>query len=236
MALVLSNILSGKTDKHVTSDPRIGTAVHQRAVFPLLSLQKEAAKVGFDLKIVSAFRAYERQVTIWNEKVRAQRTVLDYDGRSVIDQSTLSREDLLWAILRWSSIPGTSRHHWGTEIDVYDAKALPDVNQLKLIPSESEEGGPMAPLHKWLDELIEKKRAFGFFRPYECDRGGISPEKWHLSYTPQAYLYDESYTYDFFIQTIEQSEVELKDLILKYQDKIFNNYVKNICPYPNPDA
>ena len=28
--------------------------------------------------------------------------------------------------------------------------------------------------------------AFGFFRPYTTDRGGVAPEPWHLSYAPVA--------------------------------------------------
>ncbi|MBF0314128.1 MAG: M15 family metallopeptidase [Oligoflexia bacterium] len=237
MTPILSYVLTGKTNEHITLDSRIGVPIHTRAIFPFLSLQKEAMKVGFDLRIASGFRDYDRQMLLWNEKAQGKREILDYGGQRALDygELTLNREDLLFALLRWSSVPGASRHHWGTEVDVYDYNAInsPTSEKLKLVPSEVEGGGPMASLHIWLDEMIDAKKAFGFFRPYEQDRGGVAMEKWHLSYTPQSYLYDESYNYDFFIQTIEESDIELKDLILQNGKKIFNDYMKNICPYPN---
>lgn len=236
MTPVLSNVLTGKTKEHIIVDSRIGVPVHTRVIFPFLSLQKEAQKAGFDLKIASSFRDYDRQLVIWNEKAQGKREILDHEGKSPLDYNKLSKEELLWSILRWSSVPGASRHHWGTEIDIFDQNALinsPNGEKLRLVPSEVEGSGPMAALHIFLDELIDSKRAFGFFRPYEQDRGGVALEKWHLSYTPQSYLYDESYSYDFFLQHIEQSDMELKDLVLKNSEKIFEKYLKNICPYPN---
>ncbi|MBF0206951.1 MAG: M15 family metallopeptidase [Oligoflexia bacterium] len=235
MIPVLSNVLTGKTNEHVIIDSRIGVPLHTRAVFPFLSLQKEAQKSGFDLRVASAFRAYDRQLVIWNEKAQGKRDILNYSGGSTLDYNQLNREEVLWAMLRWSSVPGASRHHWGTEVDIYDYNALnsPSSEALKLIPAEVEGEGSMAALHRWLDKLIDAKKAFGFFRPYEMDRGGVALEKWHLSYTPQSFLYDESYTYDFFVEQIEQSDIELKDVILQHSEKIFQTYMKNICPYPN---
>jgi len=40
------------------------------------------------------------------------------------------------AILHWSALPGASRHHWGTEIDVIDRAALADGRKAQLIPAE----------------------------------------------------------------------------------------------------
>ena len=50
------------------------------------------------------------------------------------------------------AIPGTSRHHWGTDLDVYDAAALPADYRLELSPAEVAPGGLFDSLHRWLDE------------------------------------------------------------------------------------
>jgi hypothetical protein len=76
------------------------------------------------------------------------------------------------AILWWSALPGTSRHHWGTDFDVLDAAAMPAGYKLQVIPAEYLEGGPFHRLTTWLDAHMG---AFGFFRPYTTDRGGVAP-------------------------------------------------------------
>ncbi|NIM47861.1 MAG: D-alanyl-D-alanine carboxypeptidase family protein, partial [Gemmatimonadales bacterium] len=86
--------------------------------------------------------------------------------------------------LRWSALPGASRHHWGTDLDVYDLAARPEGYEVELIPEEVDAGGMFGPLHEWLDGRIAADAAFGFFRPYERDRQGVAPERWHLSYAP----------------------------------------------------
>jgi len=92
----------------------------------------------------------------------------------------------LRAILRYSAIPGTSRHHWGTDLDVYDAAAVAPDYSLELSPREVAPGGVFDGLHQWLDRRMAVGESRGFYRPYALDRGGIAPERWHLSYAPLA--------------------------------------------------
>ena len=104
---------------------------------------------------------------------------------------TLQREnmgDLQWleAIMRFSALPGTSRHHWGTDVDIWDAAAAPANYRPALEPSEYGEGGVFAEMTRWLDELINADDAEGFYKPYDIDRGGVAPEAWHISYRPVA--------------------------------------------------
>ena len=48
------------------------------------------------------------------------------------------------AILPWSALPGASRHHWGTDVDLIDRKATPPGYRVQLTPEEFEPGGPFA--------------------------------------------------------------------------------------------
>jgi len=52
-----------------------------------------------------------RQAEIWNAKAAGLRPVLDANEQP-IDTGTLSERELVFAILRWSALPGASRHHW----------------------------------------------------------------------------------------------------------------------------
>ncbi len=147
------------------------------------ALQTDARHAGFELAIASSFRSFSRQLAIWNGKASGDRPVHDDEGRPVVI-STLPPAQQLQAILRYSALPGTSRHHWGTDLDVYDAAAVAPEYQVQLSVQEVSAGGVFDPLHRWLDARIAAGESHGFYRPYANDRGGVAPERWHLSYAP----------------------------------------------------
>jgi LAS superfamily LD-carboxypeptidase LdcB len=195
-------------------------------VGPFLRLQGEAREAGFELRILSGFRDFERQLSIWNRKATGKLAVLDGDAVP-LDIERLNERELTYAILRWSALPGASRHHWGTDLDVYDEAARPEGYEVELIPEEVEAGGMFAPLHEWLDERITAGTAFGFFRPYEFDRGGVAPERWHLSCAPAAAMYERQLTTDVLRETVQQAEIELKEVVLQDLDEIYERFVIN---------
>lgn len=164
-----------------------GQRMQAEAAAAFEALRCDAAAAGFELAIASSYRSFERQCLIWNGKVRGERTVHDDTG-SPIDIAQMTPQQLLHAILRFSALPGTSRHHWGTDIDVYDAAALPQGYALQLNPAEVAPGGMFDALHCWLDQRMAAGESRGFYRPYATDTGGVAPERWHLSYAPLASL------------------------------------------------
>jgi LAS superfamily LD-carboxypeptidase LdcB len=147
------------------------------------ALQSDARNAGFELSIASSFRPFYRQLAIWNGKATGTRPIHDDQGHP-ISIERLSRTELLHAILRYSAMPGASRHHWGTDLDVYDSAAVPSEYLLQLSPDEVATGGVFDRLHCWLDARLATGESHGFFRPYGKDRGGVAPERWHLSYAP----------------------------------------------------
>jgi len=146
-------------------------------------LQGEAAMAGFDLAIASSFRSFERQQLIWNGKASGQRPI-HTDTGELLESGELSAGQLLHAILRFSALPGTSRHHWGSDVDIYDRAAVEPGYCVQLTPAEVAPGGAFDPLHSWLDERMAADESLGFFRPYARDTGGVAPERWHLSFAP----------------------------------------------------
>ncbi|MFT7289168.1 MAG: LAS superfamily LD-carboxypeptidase LdcB [Halieaceae bacterium] len=148
-------------------------------------LASAGAEEGFELVMASAYRSFERQLHIWNGKLRGERPVLDQRDQP-LSLSGMSPAAQVAAVLRFSALPGASRHHWGTDIDVFDAAAVSPDYRVQLCAAEVCEGGVFDPLHCWLDRCIARGESFGFYRPYDRDRGGVAPERWHLSYAPLA--------------------------------------------------
>ena len=222
----------GQADDHLCSATHaqtLGAALHNEAVEPFLKLRDAAAAEGFDLAILDGFRSFDQQLSIWNRKASGQRAVLDSDARP-IDIATLSDEQLVFAILRWSALPGASRHHWGTDLDVYDLATTPPGYTVELIPAEVNPGGMHGALHEWLDQRIADRTSFGFFRPYDIDRGGVAPERWHLSFAPVSSTYARMLTLQALHDTTQQADMLLKDVVLAHLPAIYERFVTNTNP------
>lgn len=199
------------------------TRIHAQLEAPLKRLASAARQAGFEMRVASGYRSFERQQAIWNAKATGRRALLDERGQP-LDASTLSPADTLFAILRWSALPGASRHHWGTDIDVYDASALAEGQSLQLTREEAE--GPFAPFHEWLSGYLNGPDNPGFFRPYDRDRGGVSPEPWHLSYAPLANRYARTLTLETLRAGLADKELALKEEVLSRLPQLFERFVR----------
>jgi LAS superfamily LD-carboxypeptidase LdcB len=232
LSRVAASTLVGQSDEHLCSPEDaalLGARVHQDVVRPFRQLREAALSAGFDVVILSGFRGFDQQLSIWNRKATGKLAVLNSDARP-LDVATLSDVELVYSILRWSALPGASRHHWGTDIDVYDRAAKPPDYEVDLVPAEVDAGGMFAPLHEWLDARIAEDTAFGFFRPYDSDRRGVAPERWHLSYAPISSVYTRMLTPELLRATIRQADMQLKDVVLDELDAIFERFVINTNP------
>ncbi len=113
----------------------------------------------------SSTRTWHDQRSIWEEKWFGRRPV---EGRNLSRVRDHRQRALL--ILRYSSMPGTSRHHWGTDVDF---------NNLTDGYFTDGEGRD---LYLWLRANAAK---YGFHQPYcEGRSSGYEEEKWHWSYLP----------------------------------------------------
>jgi LAS superfamily LD-carboxypeptidase LdcB len=176
--------LTGREETHLVELPG-GHRLQAEAAEAFASLQEDARRAGFELAIASSFRSFDRQLAIWNAKVEGSRPVHD-DRGAIVELAALPLADRVHAILRYSAMPGSSRHHWGSDLDVYDAGAVDADYRVQLSPAEVAPGGVFDPLHRWLDRRMSGGESHGFFRPYARDTGGVAPERWHLSFAPLA--------------------------------------------------
>ena len=218
--------LTGLDDSHLVNLPG-GHRLQMPAAEAFSALREDAAAAGFDLVIASSFRSFERQLAIWNGKARGERPVYD-DNDELVILADLSPGDRLHAILRYSAIPGTSRHHWGTDLDVYDARAVPEGYRLQLSAAEVSAGGPFDALHCWLDERMSAQTSHGFYRPYSEDRGGVAPERWHLSYAPLSREWERRMSAEALLACWNASsdQLQLRDEIENTLPNILQRYVE----------
>ncbi|MCG6955327.1 MAG: M15 family metallopeptidase [Gemmatimonadetes bacterium] len=201
--------------------------MHRDVVAPFLALREEARRAGFEVEIGSGFRGFDRQLSIWNRKAAGELAVLD-SAAVPLDIRTLRDEELVFAILRWSALPGASRHHWGTELDVIDAAARPEGYEVEFVPEEVDSGGMFGPFHDWLDERMRAGASFGFFRPYDRDRGGVAPERWHLSCAPVSGPLLRGLTVDVLRASVLDADMRLKETVLAHLEEIHGRFVLNI--------
>ena len=138
------------------------------AVYEAYKKMYEAALAdSVKLIITSGHRTFVEQVYEWKLRWNNPRTDIEFEND--VEKAKY--------ILQYRSMPGTTRHHWGTDIDL---------NSFELAYYQTEEGKKV---YNWLKEHAA---SYGFFQPYtpfdEKRPKGYQEEKWHWSYKPLARL------------------------------------------------
>ena len=141
---------------------RYGEAYLRKEAYDAFKNMYDAAKKeGITLIIISATRDFDRQKEIWNGK---------WTGKYA---NVAGAEKRAIEILTYSSMPSTSRHHWGSDMDL---------NSLNNPYFEEGEG------KKIYDWLVAHGNEYGFCQPYTPKGSqrpnGYNEEKWHWSYMP----------------------------------------------------
>ncbi len=142
--------------------------LRKEAYEDFVRMAEAAKKDGIRLRILSATRNFSAQKGIWEAK---------WTGKTLVGGKNLAKtipdpKKRALKILEYSSMPGTSRHHWGTDIDLND---LSDA----FFTKKNSEG---IKIFAWLTEHAAE---FGFCQPYSKGREhGYHEEKWHWTYLP----------------------------------------------------
>ncbi|HTT03547.1 MAG TPA: M15 family metallopeptidase [Steroidobacteraceae bacterium] len=213
--------LTGRARTHVREDPELSCALHPQVLPALAALAAAARADGIEVAVVSGYRDLKRQVSIWNAKLRGERPLLDRDGRR-IERSLLSERDAVDTLLLWSALPGASRHHWGSDLDVIDRAALPQGQTPQLTAQEFASEGVFARLSAWLTRHADR---FGFFRPYATYSGGVMPEPWHLSYAEVAVPALSSLTVEILAEAIAVTSMDARDQVLARLPELYERFV-----------
>ncbi|NNE31076.1 MAG: M15 family metallopeptidase [Winogradskyella sp.] len=142
-----------------------------------LAMADSAKKSGITLAIYSGTRNYVEQKSIWERKWNKY--------------GTLKPLERVNKILEYSAMPGSSRHHWGTDID------------LNSLNNSYFNRGNGLKVYMWLKN---NANTFGFYQVYtdkSSGRKGYNLEKWHWSYLPLASKYLKFYNAEVTSEDIE---------------------------------
>ena len=162
---------------------RKGLYLRKEAYAAFKKMHVAARKAGVHLVIVSATRNFYAQKSIWERKWTGKRKVKGLN-------SQLTDLQKATVILRYSAMPGTSRHHWGTDID------------LNHLENDYFAQGKGLKIYQW---LRKNASTYGFFQPYTSKakgRTGYEEEKWHWSYAKTARQMHAAYQQRVTHQTI----------------------------------
>jgi zinc D-Ala-D-Ala carboxypeptidase len=157
---------------------------HKDAVDAFVRMAEDAEQNGYKLKIVSAFRSFSDQKQIWEGKWTGKTLV----GGKKLNKSLPDPAARAKKILEFSSMPGTSRHHWGTDFDF---------NSLENSYFTNNKDG-----RRIYDWLVNHAANYGFCQVYTSKTGegarptGYEEEKWHWSYAPLSSWYLRQYPID----------------------------------------
>ncbi|NQZ89207.1 MAG: M15 family metallopeptidase [Colwellia sp.] len=228
MTKILSDVLSnqqltGHDESHIIWLDDC-TGIHQQALPAWKAMSEEAKLAGFDLKIASGYRGFDRQLTIWNRKFSGQQAIKNQQGE-ILDINTMTEHEIVKSILYFSALPGASRHHWGSDIDIYAKNLLPDNQKLQLEPWEFAENGPFYSLSQWLTDNASR---FDFYFPYDKFRGGVAIEPWHLSYWPIAKYAEEILTIACIKSVLSNAKILGKNEIMLELSNIYRSYIQNV--------
>ena len=183
---------------------------HVQIVDRLKALITDAAKHGFDVAIASAYRSVERQALIVEEKFTGRRVVLD-ENEQVLDISEFDDYQKISRICLFSALPGLSRHHLGTDLDIYPKNLLPQNKRLQLTAYEYAEDGYFYPFLAYMQENLAK---FGFYHPYIGTNMAYEP--WHISYGSLANSLLANFNLDKLIMFYQNSNYLYKKAAIAY--------------------
>jgi len=217
--------LTGQTESHLV-DVVVGQKsflLNPNVSKDLLSLKQAADDAGFNFNIASGFRSFERQLTIWNKKMSGESILLDENSQP-INTDLFCETEKIRTILRWSALPGASRHHWGTDLDVFDRNGLPENCTLKLEPWEYLQDH-QRPFYLWLRENLQQ---FGFFFPYQENSSGVAFEPWHISHCSTARECLKQLTVERLAKQLESAPILGKECVHRMLPEIYNQYITNI--------
>lgn len=213
----------GLTDEHI-QPINDSHGLEQATKTAFLTMQSAAHADNVDLQLVSSFRNFEKQLSIWQRKWAGNLTLYDINSNP-IEANSLDELAKIHAIMTWSAMPGGSRHHWGTDFDVYDrTRVKKSGKDFELVSQEYQEGGPCFELNCWLNE---RAADFDFFRPYADYNGGVAPEAWHLSYQPVSGEIVSKLDISVLTKQIQQTEMGGKSTLLKHIEALFKRYTLN---------
>jgi LAS superfamily LD-carboxypeptidase LdcB len=233
---------------------------------PAESLEEltQAAKAdGIDVWARSGHRTLFQQRYLWNAKYRGHEDVRWIDGSRETLDTAMTAEERVRRILAYTAFPGTSRHHWGTDVDIAQAYSDRCADYLLSRSASGDDaaggagepaGGESAPegatgpadddpwaeaeaeclpLQQW---LAARAQEFGWCPVYDAVRGGFQPEPWHWSYLPFAVPALARYVAEVTPDLLRDRNIDADLVVLDDFAAYRDKFLLGVHPSALPDA
>jgi len=190
--------------------------LRKQAYDAFLKMKEAAAKEGFTIKIVSGYRTFDRQKLIFERKYKR------------FTEAGLSPAEAIDKIIEYSTIPGTSRHHWGTDIDIIDDNGNYEGDVL--VADKFHGDGPFCKFREWLEKHAN---TFGFYIVYTNNpkRKGFKYEPWHYSYAPLSKPMLQAYKKLDIRKILQEQNLAGSDFFTEsFMDAYIQNHILDINP------
>ena len=182
----------------------------QRAVMESFwKLKEKAAQSGWHLILVSGYRSFNHQRHIWNHFDSL------YQKTDNLDQKGRAR-----AVMSLVSVPGLSRHHWGTELDISEASL-----RGQLVNVHPDTPNKVVQFYDWMEQNAPQ---YGFCKTYIGKHGAVRDEPWHWSYLPFSRIYQQQFMAIKDFHGIMNDKVSNVGYLMKNFPKILKQEIRSI--------
>jgi len=185
-----------------------GVFLESETAFSFERMKEAALKDGIEIRAFSGYRSFERQREIWNKKVEKF-------------LKEVNEEDAVRLVLRYSAFPGTSRHGWGSDVDIVGKEKIHNPLENK----NYREGGVYYEAYQWLKRNAEK---FGFYQVYVVNSELRGIEEWHWSYAPRSREFLRCFLEMVDVNFLRGRDIKLGEYVLNSFDEYIRNYMLKI--------
>jgi LAS superfamily LD-carboxypeptidase LdcB len=210
--LTQEQLLGFKRPDRMIQDPVSGKYAMKEVMEAYWKLKERAAQDGWHLILASGYRSFYAQRQIWNRYEKEIKLIAPH-----MDEKTRVR-----AIMSVVSVPGLSRHHWGTELDISENSL-----QGRLTSVTSDTPRKVLDYYAWMEEYAPQ---FGFCKVYEGKRGAVMDEPWHWSYLPFSTVYQRQFLGITDFRRILDVHVGDVQFLMKNLPRIIKKEIGSINP------
>ncbi len=194
----------------MVQDPESGQYALPQVMESFWKLRDKAAQEGWRLILVSGYRSFKNQTRIWNH----------FDALYQKTDAKLDAKKRVRAIMSLVSVPGLSRHHWGTDLDISEAGLR---GQLVNVHPDTPDR-----IVRFYDWMKLNAPQFGFCKVYLGKRGAVRDEPWHWSYFPYSRIYFQQFMAIRDFHRIMDARVRDAQYLMKNFPKVFQEETKSI--------
>lgn len=207
--LTEKQLLGLRTPRGLVNDSESSQYALRQVMESYWGLKEKAAKEGWSLILVSGHRSFYSQRRIWNRSIR------DLTKKGKLDQKGRVR-----AVMSTVSVPGLSRHHWGTELDISE-----ETLRGQLVKIQSDTPQKVLDFYQWMEQNAP---SFGFCKVYLGNKGAVMDEPWHWTYFPFARVYEQQFMEIKDFSKIWDIKVEDVDYIMRNFRSILRKEIRSV--------